>query len=350
MTEKIDKISFTQLIKPLTNTQYWISSILFSLIIQYFFVPSSFTGERPFFLYFAWIYSIYLTQSIGNSYIRNHYINKYFSWEKTPLKKLFILITFTIFYAGIGFGIISTLFIKFIFSYSFSKALSTATYGMTYSAFISLVFAFIFASISFYINWQKSQIKAKKLEADLANYRYESLKKQVNPHFLFNSLNVLADLVHEDADLSEKYIHLLSKIYRYVLESSKKQTVPLKDEIDFIKSYAFLLDIRFGTKLKIDIDVNPKIDEFIIPVSLQTLIENAVKHNEVTKQNPLTISITKKDKFIILENNLQLKKTPIESSGTGLENLKQQYGILSDESILVEDVDGFFRVILPILK
>ena len=265
------------------------------------------------------------------------------------MKKLLLLVIITVVYAAIGYAIVATIFIKYQFSYSLAKSFHAATFGMKSSAFVAMIFAFIFATISFYINWQRSQLKAKKLETDLANYRYESLKKQVNPHFLFNSLNVLADLVHEDADLSEKYIHQLSKIYRYVLESAKRQTVPLMDEAQFIASYAFLLDIRFGKKVSINIDLHPAPNEFIIPVSLQTLVENAVKHNQATKQNPLKISITQNNHKIVVENNLQIKNKGVDSSRTGLENLKQQYALVSDEPILIEQREDCFRVTLPVL-
>lgn len=350
MAANKEKITFAQLVAPMSIPVFWLTSCIFSLLLQYLFVPYSFGEWSKFFTFYFFILIIYFTQSVGNSVIRKYFIDRFFSWEKTPLKKLIVLFFSSILYAGLGYAFVATIFVHFVFGLTFPEAFHEATFGIKTSIYVAMAFIFIFATISFYINWQRSQLKAKKLEADLANYRYESLKKQVNPHFLFNSLNVLADLVHEDADLSENYIHQLSKIYRYVLESAKKQTVPLKEEIEFITSYAFLLDIRFDKKLKIVIDVNPKVDEFIIPVSLQTLIENAVKHNEVTKLNPLSISITQKDNLIIVKNNLQVKKTIVESSGTGLENLKQQYSILTDQSFQIEKDDRFFTVTLPILK
>ena len=350
MTEKQNKITFSQLIQPMSVRSYWISVVVFSLLLQWLIISESFNKLSAFIIGFLWIFTVAVTQSLGHTYIRKRLIDRWFSWEKTPVKKLIALVVAMVVYAALAYVLVAVCFAYSTMSISLARAFEIGTMGIKTSVIITFIFAFIFSSISFYINWQKSRIKAKELEADLANYRYESLKKQVNPHFLFNSLNVLADLVHEDADLSEKYIHQLSKIYRYVLESAKLQTVPLKDELKFIEAYAFLLDIRFGKKITFDININPKQGDSIIPVSLQTLIENAVKHNEVTNQNPLTISISQKDNFIIVENNLQLKKIVVESSGTGLENIQQQYALLSDELISIEQTDDVFRVSLPILS
>jgi len=215
---------------------------------------------------------------------------------------------------------------------------------------ISGVFALIFATISFFVNWQKSQVEAERLEKEIANYRYSTLKNQVNPHFLFNSLNVLTDLVHEDADLSEKYILQLSKLYRYILESTNHKIVPLSEEVAFVESYIFLLKIRFGKKLKITMDIDSFAQEFIVPVALQMLIENAVKHNQITNDNPLEIDIYKKGGRIFIQNNLQLKTAIQDSTGTGLVNLEQQYKGLSDDFIEISNKNGFFTASLPLLE
>jgi len=124
-------------------------------------------------------------------------------------------------------------------------------------------------------------------------YKYESLRNQINPHFLFNSLNVLSDLVYDDQVLAIKFIRQLSDLFRYILDSRDKELVPLSEELEFIRSFTFLLKTRFEQKLTIDIEVQPGQNDYIVPMTLQLLIENAVKHNEVSEAFPLRIQIRK---------------------------------------------------------
>ena len=167
---------------------------------------------------------------------------------------------------------------------------------------------------------------------------------------MFNSLNVLSDLVYEDQAKAVKFIHQFSDIYRYVLDSRNKELVPLQDEIDFINKFVFLLKMRFEDKLKIEINVPTNADELIVPLSLQLLIENAVKHNEISTANPLQIKITRIKDLIEVVNPVKLKNVSIDSKQIGLKNLMQQYDYFSDRKPLIKTENNTFLVTLPILK
>jgi LytS/YehU family sensor histidine kinase len=189
----------------------------------------------------------------------------------------------------------------------------------------------------------------------MLNYRYEALRNQINPHFLFNSFNVLSDLVYEDQDLAVKFIGQLSDLYRYVLDSREKELVPLKEELDFIESYIFLLQTRFEDKINIKMDLSPQADEMIVPMTLQLLIENAVKHNEASKKHPLQITVVRKDGKIEVRNGLKIRSVGDDSKQTGLKNISQQYQHLSTQEtdsyrIEIEQTAEEFIVRVPILN
>ena len=163
--------------------------------------------------------------------------------------------------------------------------------------------------------------------------QYESLKNQVNPHFLFNCLNALASLVHEDPDVAETFTSRLTRVYRYVLDINQEQLVSVEQELTFLESYLFLQETRFGHNLRWKIEVGPKWREmWIPPLSLQLLVENAIKHNIISRHQPLNIQVKVEDDFLVVSNNFQPRNEDVASTGIGLENLRKRYGFLSDRA------------------
>ncbi|MBN8677250.1 MAG: tetratricopeptide repeat protein [Chitinophagales bacterium] len=178
------------------------------------------------------------------------------------------------------------------------------------------------------------------------------LKTQVNPHFLFNSLSILSSLVYTDANLAEQFIHQLSRSYRYILEQKDQSLVSLQTELDFIKSYSFLLKIRFGDKLQLRMDIPDHLLEScqIAPLTLQLLIENAVKHNRMSEKEPLVVHIyTESDHTLIVQNRLQLRNTAVLSTGIGLQNIINRYALLSDLPVLAGETEDAFIVRIPLI-
>ncbi len=189
-----------------------------------------------------------------------------------------------------------------------------------------------------------ARLKEEKLKSDL-----HALQNQLNPHFLFNSLNVLVSEIYDDADKAVKYIGQLSDIFRYVLQSSDSFTVPLQKELEFLEAYIYLYKVRYGDALNIEIDENLKtIQAEIPPLVLQILVENCLKHNKIIPTDPLTIFIKQDNGYILVENNL-LKKTETFSTTTGLTNIRRRYSLLKNMDIFVEETPTHFRVRVPVI-
>lgn len=180
--------------------------------------------------------------------------------------------------------------------------------------------------------------------------QFESLKAQVNPHFLFNSLNVLSSLIFVDQQKAAKFVRQLSKVYRYVLEHKDMDTITIREELPFIESYIFLLKTRFDQNLTVSISIpDEKTNLKVAPMVIQLLIENAIKHNVVSKTKPLTISIAEKDNYLEIKNNLQLKSSTEVSSRIGLNNIRKRYEYLATNKVEVIENEEFFLVKIPLL-
>lgn len=201
--------------------------------------------------------------------------------------------------------------------------------------------------------YNQRQIEAERkmaiIEKEKIQYQYETLKAQINPHFLFNSLNVLSSLAYNDAEKTNLFAKKMSGVYRYLLLTNNKPTVTLKEELSFLKSYLFLEQIRFENALLVEIsNSNSTLNREVIPVSLQLLVENAIKHNITTVNNPLIVKISITDKGIIVSNNLQLRSS-VDKGGVGLKNLQKQYA-LHGKSIEVTETATDFIVTLSYIN
>lgn len=190
-----------------------------------------------------------------------------------------------------------------------------------------------------------------KLQKENLQSQFEVLKQQVNPHFLFNSLNVLSSLIRVDPDLAELFTEKLSKVYRYVLENKEKDMVTLSTEMDFLTAYLFLIDIRFSGKIVVEIKIDKKhLDLFILPIAVQMIIENAIKHNTYSKAQPLKIEIfVDKQHQLNIINNLRARETKLISTGVGLENITRRYALISDKEPEFTKTEDQYIVKLPLL-
>ena len=178
----------------------------------------------------------------------------------------------------------------------------------------------------------------------------EGLRNQVNPHFLFNSMNTLMNLVMEDQQLAVSFLKKLSKVYRYVLESRDEQLIPLSRELDFIESYVFLQQERFRGNLQVDINIAPAfLAHQIVPLSLQILFENAIKHNIISKKSPLHIHVFLEEDRLVVQNNLQRKEQVMDSTKVGLENIRTRYQYFTDKKLEVMEANGLFIVKIPVI-
>lgn len=218
------------------------------------------------------------------------------------------------------------------------------------SLIIAMVVVVVFYAFYFYKHWQETKVKEQKIIAGTASAKFDALKNQLDPHFLFNSLNVLTSLIEEAPDQAQKFTTSLSKVYRYVLEQKNKDLVSVDEELQFAKTYVRLLKMRFENSIIFDIpDASLDPEAKIVPLSLQLLLENAVKHNVVTSDKPLRIKVQEQNGMLVVSNNLQEKQVVKKSSGVGLQNIRQRYGILTDRQVSIDKNESEFSVRLPIL-
>ncbi len=200
--------------------------------------------------------------------------------------------------------------------------------------------------------WQQTYQEKEELTKAQWQIRFNSLKSQVNPHFLFNSLNALSALIEEAPEQAGRFVDELSKIYRYLLQANEQELTPLRTEIAFIESYVHLLQTRHGAGVNVQLAVcDDWLSSSLPPLTLQLLVENAVKHNVVQANRPLLIEIsTTETGHLRVRNNLQLKTRQLASNGVGLTNIAAKYRMLTKTDIIVREDDGHFTVLLPLLQ
>jgi hypothetical protein len=280
----------------------------------------------------------------GNSLLSD-IISTRINWLESPIKSLIVLSVSSVVYT-IGSIVLLMKLYEVTLDVDFGRSSS-----MIYSAtIVTIIISLFMHGRSFLIEWKQSALDAEKLKRENVTARYESLKNQVNPHFLFNSFNALTNLVYENQDLAAKFIKQLSEVYRYVLDTRDRELVTKEEELKFLESYLFLQKIRFGDNLQIAIQLD-NVKTHFPPLVLQMLIENAIKHNIVAAEQPLSIKIYEADHYIVIENKLQRKKVlSEESAGVGLSNIRLRYEFLSDQKVVVEALHDKFIVRLPVIE
>ena len=294
------------------------------------------------------LYSIVLT-FINSTWFE--YLNKRIRWEKYSRYRLLIGALGGIVFTMMGIFLIRIFLEMYIRGESWSEFISGERIVYYYIALlITLVATLFFHALYFYKAWQDKRVKEQKIIAGTASARFDALKNQLDPHFLFNSLNVLTSLIEEDPDQAQRFTTSLSKVYRYVLEQKNKDLVTVDEELQFARTYVRLLKMRFEDSIVFEIPEEASNPEAkIVPLSLQLLLENAVKHNVVTASKPLKIKVFERDGSLVVSNNLQEKQVVRKSSGVGLRNIQQRYQILTDRQVLVNKTPREFMVSIPML-
>lgn len=250
---------------------------------------------------------------------------------------------------AIGF-LFMTIMLSMLFgNQNFSDVLQHFVHRELVNFLISWLIGISIGSLVFFYNeWNSSLKREQKLKEEKLIFQYETLKNQVNPHFLFNSLNTLSSLISKDTNLAEKFISKFSSIYRYILENSNVELINLSKEIAFVERFFFLQKIRDDGKIDLDLNLNDIEKYEILPISLQLLVENALKHNAATKDKPLKITVSMEDDYVVVENKIQKKMQMEPSSKTGLKNLQERVKLVLNKEVLVESLDGSFIVKMPL--
>jgi two-component system, LytTR family, sensor kinase len=332
---------------------------LFILLLSFYaFINTELCDVYHYFkIEVEWYYALLTILGItfltweGNRLLKPFFKKKFF----TPKTKIRFLVIF--FLAGNIVAFSSAVAMVYIFgsvvhNYNWSKMVNPYKLNIIYGSLINLFFHLLNAILFFFREYRKQWAEAEELRRINVQAQMQLIKSQINPHFLFNNLNVLSGMVIKDNPDANKFIEEFSKVYRYVLNNQDKELVELQSELDFIHPYLFLLNKRFEQGLRVDINIPDHYKTWhVVPAALQMLIENAIKHNVVSKNKPLHIDIhANGDQTLVVKNNLQLRSMTEPSTRIGLQNIVKRYELISGRSVIIKRTDEIFEVTLPLLN
>jgi two-component system LytT family sensor kinase len=277
----------------------------------------------------------------------NIYLNKVFPFERSIPARIAL---------QLGLGTVLAVFVRFLI-YKFGEQYLSFRLDNLFRAATWILYVMGMAGINsifftryFMDRWKDSHVMAERLEKEKAQVQFDNLKNQLNPHFLFNALTSLNSLIGENPSLASQFLQHMSKVYRYVLQNKEQNFVSLRIEFEFIQNYVFLAKTRFAEGLMIKFNISDRSwEKAIVPVTLQILIENALKHNVVDQLRPLTIEIFTTGDSLTVSNTLQPRKIVESSNKQGLDNLKSLYRFLTDRPVEVNEDGNRFMVKIPLL-
>ena len=288
---------------------------------------------------------------VGNRYIMIYSRKRYPVFNDVRKRIIFQSIVMFV------FTVVTNIFLGILFDDVFKDERGVMTdadviiHSNSAAIFCTIMIIAIYESIFFMHQLRHSVEETEKLKRESLKAELSALKTQVNPHFLFNNLNTLSSVIPEDPKLAVNFVQQLSKLYRHILEVKDEQSILLNDELDVLKAYAFLLQTRFGKNLDVTINVPAeKLNKRIVPLSLQILMENAIKHNIVSSDKPLKIEVTAVNGKLVVSNNLQKKNQINESTGIGLDNIRNRYKLLGNGQVEVLENESNFTVSIPLIE
>lgn len=322
-----------------------------------FIIPIVFFGCRfdrpPYLTWDKYIVTLGITAAVwfGNRYIMIYSRRKYPLFDEVRKRIIFqsaLMLVYTIVSNTVLSQAANDVFSDKAVVLTLSDKLIHANSA---AIFCTIMIIAVYESIFFMHQLRHSVEETEKLKRESLNAELNALKTQVNPHFLFNNLNTLASVIPEDPKRAVDFVQQLSKLYRHILEVKDEQAIPLQEELDVLKAYAFLLQTRFGSNLDVIINVpQEKLNKKIVPLSLQLLMENAIKHNIVSSDKPLKIEVNALNGKLVVSNNLQKKNQVNESTGIGLDNIRNRYKLLGNGQVEVNENGSDFIVSIPLIE
>ncbi|MGB0176521.1 MAG: sensor histidine kinase, partial [Owenweeksia sp.] len=294
---------------------------IIALLIVIFLCPLCFFDldewSRAWYL---WLYSFFISLALSSGIGKlDERINQQLPWTKQPFTRLIVEVLMVTVYSFVACFIVIFLFHWAFGHFTLANIPWDDIIEQTYNPIlVAYGITFFFVSRSFLMEWKQAAVDAEKLRSERLAGQYQVLKDQLNPHFLFNSLNVLSNVVYEDQDKAVDFIQQLSRFYRYVLDVQHEEVVSLEKELEFAHRYLYLQKLRFEDKLKVEVEAVAGKQDRIPPLALQLCLENAIKHNEVSAEHPLYIRICRAGNKLCISNNIQRKTVDLpESSGEG---------------------------------
>ena len=337
------------------NRKILIACIIIALIIPAFFYLNFYlTGDnKPMHnIMTGVLYAFIVSVSIFTVNIKIfNWLRRKFPWGKKPVQRISSEILLTNFNAGIIVTIFALIF-SLTFNHFGNQKLIIVLFKNLIVAIIINTFAVsILEGYYYFKQWKISLIQTEQLKRENIQSQFEALKNQIDPHFLFNSINTVYSLIDTHPDKAKEFITKFSKTYRHVLDVKEKVVVSLKDELEFLNSYIFLQKIRHEGNLEITIDIDArKLNHYIPPLSLQMLVENAIKHNIISAKKPLKIQIFNNSNSLIVKNKLQSKNFINESTKIGLNNLSERYKHISEIAPAFYVKDNEYVAEIPLLN
>ncbi|PLX18711.1 MAG: hypothetical protein C0599_11770 [Salinivirgaceae bacterium] len=332
-------------------------SLIIAFVLTSFFGIRMFLSDDPNFSWQIGVTSFIFTFLVAFSItaVDHALVNWFqvkFPWQKDNVKRITIEFVITSITAAIIISIIYFIFLAFNNGVCIGGPLEVELMDhMAIAVMINLIMLGIAETTFMVKQWKESIVQQEKLKRENAESKYQALNNQVNPHFLFNSLNTLTSLIVQSQEQSLEFVHRFSAVYRYVLDTSDKTVVEVNEELQFIHSYLHLQEARHGNTLKTNIDIKSEdLTKLIPPLSMQLLIENALKHNEISNSHPIHLNIYTKDNYLIIENNFQPRKEKLNDTGKGLNNLKERYLYLAEEKPFFGIIDEKFIAKIPLLE
>lgn len=318
------------------------------------FLMNKFVPEIPqdHNVLFDYLQSLLITFIVWEGNLRlDSWLNQRFPWIDKPGKRVLIQFVLSMLFSSLATYLPMRLFNHYVCIIPEARSGMITVIALIAGIGVSIVLLFIEISTQFFKNWKNSLVEVEHYKTQSVQAQLQNLKNQVNPHFLFNNLSVLSSLVYKDQDKAVDFINQLSKVYRYLLDNRNSELITLEDELNFIRSYIYLLEIRFDTNIKFDISISDECSRKLLPpMSLQMLVENAIKHNEVSENLPLRISIKTTDCKLEVINDLQLRSNVEPSTKSGLNNIRDRYKFYTNDAIAVYQDQKVFKVVLPLLS
>ena len=327
--------------------------LVVGVIMMALFIPSAFFGVVPWEVSCSFLMNSYLESFIHTfSYWLIFrcfiiYIRKKYPHFKDTRKRIWIALVFIVVFAWV-IGVCIECFIS-EFTVLCNKVQNLEGFIATY--FTSFFVTSIYEGVYLYHQNKKNILTQEALKREHVNSELQGLRNQVNPHFLFNSLNTLMNIIQEDQKLAESFLTKLSSVYRYTLENRDDQLVTLKEELRFIESYVFLLKERFKNNIEVNIEISDYyLEKYVVPMSLQLLFENVIKHNILSAKYPLLIEVyIDTNDCVVVRNNIQLKQQVLPSTGVGLSNIRSRINYFTDKKMQVVKGEKYFTVSMPMI-
>ena len=338
-----------KLIKEIPRATIIAISIFIVLLLLRLITGSTIHFDTNLLVNFGYVMLYGLSLYFANA-ILFIYLDKVFQAERFTLKRVIIGFTSSFFVSILMIFLLRVFEDVIIEQRSFLEFWTSETIAnYLVSTIITFIITLALHAFYFYKAYNENKVKEQKIIAGSASAQFESLKNQIDPHFLFNSLNVLSSLIEENPEAAQKFTTSLSKVYRYVLEQKDKELVSVEEELKFAKTYMNLLKMRFENSITFELPEFENDEAKVVPLSLQLLLENCIKHNIVSEKKPLHIKIYIEENELIIENNKQIKEVLQDRKGVGLQNIVSRYAILTKRNVIIQESETIFKVKLPIL-